>query len=71
MQNQTNTKASINPKYIFKSAKKFLEKLNLKEESSKTTISFLFSFFELGFTRCNDEQPLKSMELQDKETIKD
>ena len=38
MQNETNTKHSSNIKKIFKSAKKFLEKLNPKEDSSKTTI---------------------------------
>ena len=28
-------------------------------------------FFELGFTPCKTEQPLKDMELQEKETQKD
>ena len=35
MQNQTNLKYSSNPKDIFKSAKKKLEKLNSKEDSLK------------------------------------
>ena len=35
MQNQTNKKYSSNPKHIFKSAKKNLEKLNPKEDSLK------------------------------------
>ena len=43
MQNQTNTKHSSNPEDIFKSAKSFLEKLNHKEDSSKTTISKVLS----------------------------
>ena len=38
MQNQTNTKHFSNPEDIFKSAKNFLEKRNLKEDSSKTNI---------------------------------
>ena len=43
MQNQTNTKHFSNPEDIFKSAKNFLEKLNTKEDSSKTTISKFLS----------------------------
>ena len=39
MQNQTNTKHFSNTEDIFKSAKKFLEKRNPKENSSKTAIS--------------------------------
>ena len=35
MQNQTNLKYSSNPKDIFKSAKKKLEKLNSKKDSLK------------------------------------
>ena len=35
MQNQTNLKYFCNPKDIFKSAKKKLEKLNSKEDSLK------------------------------------
>ena len=38
MQNQTNTKHFSNPEDIFKSTKNFLEKRNLKEDSSKTNI---------------------------------
>ena len=43
MQNQTNTKHFSNPEEIFKSAKNFLEKRNPKEDSSKTTISYVLS----------------------------
>ena len=43
MQNQTNIKYSCNPKYIFKSSKKKIEKLNPKEDSSKTTTSKVLS----------------------------
>ena len=43
MQNQTNTKHFRNPEVIFKSAKNYLEKLNTKEDSSKTTISRFLS----------------------------
>ena len=43
MQNQTNTQYSSNLKGIFKSAKIFLEKLNPRGESSKTTISKVLS----------------------------
>ena len=43
MQNQTNTKYSSNTEDIFKSAKNILEKLNTKEDSSKTTISKFLS----------------------------
>ena len=43
MQNQTNAKCSSSPKDIFKLAKKFLEKLNPKEDSSKTTTSKVLS----------------------------
>ena len=43
MQNQTNTKHFSNPEDIFKSAKIFLNKLNTKEDSSKTTISKFLS----------------------------
>ena len=43
MLNQTNANHSRNPKDIFKSAKKFLEKLYPKEDSSKTTISKVLS----------------------------
>ena len=39
MQNETKTKQSSNPKGIFKTVKDLLEKLNTKEDSSKTTIS--------------------------------
>ena len=35
MQNQTNVKYSSNPRDIFKSAKKNLERLNPKEDSIK------------------------------------
>ena len=35
MQHQENMKYSSNPKGIFKSAKKILEKIKLKEDSSK------------------------------------
>ena len=42
-QNQTDTKHSSNPEDIFKSAKNFLEKINPKEDSSKTTISKVLS----------------------------
>ena len=43
MQNQTNTKHFSNPEDIFKSAKDFLRKGNLKEDFSKTTISKVLS----------------------------
>ena len=43
MQNQTNTKYSSSPEDIFKSAKSFLDELNPKEETSKTTISKVLS----------------------------
>ena len=43
MQNQTNTKYSSNTEDIFKSAKNFLEKLNTRKDSSKTTISKVLS----------------------------
>ena len=43
MQNQTNIKHFSNHKDIFKSAKNFLEKLNSKEDSSKTVISKVLS----------------------------
>ena len=43
MQNQTNTKHFSNTENVFKSAKKFLEKLNPKEGSSKTNISKVLS----------------------------
>ena len=43
MQNETKTKYSSNPKGIFKTAKDLLEKLNTKEDSSKTTISKVLS----------------------------
>ena len=39
MQNETITKHFRNAEDIFKSAKNFLEKRNLKEDSSKTIIS--------------------------------
>ena len=31
----------------------------------------ILTFFELGFTPCKDEQPLRGMELQEKEAQKD
>ena len=43
MQSQTNTKHFRTTEDIFKSAKNFLEKLNTKEDSSKTTISKFLS----------------------------
>ena len=43
IQNQTNIKHSSNPEDIFKSTKNFLEKLNTKGASSKTTISKVLS----------------------------
>ena len=43
MQNQTNAKHLSNPEDIFKSAKNVIEKLNTKEDSSKTTISEVLS----------------------------
>ena len=39
MQNQTNTKHSINSEDIFKSTKNVLEKCSTKEDSSNTTTS--------------------------------
>ena len=39
MQNQTNTKHSINSENIFKSTKNVLEKCSTKEDSSNTTTS--------------------------------
>ena len=30
-----------------------------------------FNFFKLGFTACKPEQPLRGMELQEKEAQKD
>ena len=41
--NKKEYKMFHNPKLIFKSAKKFLEKLNPKENSTKTTISKVLS----------------------------
>ena len=43
MQNETKTKYSSNPKGIFKTAKGLLEKLNTKEDSSKTIMSKVLS----------------------------
>ena len=43
MQNQINTKHSINSADIFKSAKNVLEKCSTKEDSSNTTTSKAFS----------------------------
>ena len=43
MKNQTNAKHSSNPEDIFKSAKKGLDKLNTKQDFSKTTISKVLS----------------------------
>ena len=43
MQNQANTKHSRHPECIVKSAKNFLEKLDPKEDSFKTTISKVLS----------------------------
>ena len=34
-------------------------------------ISLIFSFFKLGFTPCKAEQPLRGMELQEREVQKD
>ena len=48
MQNQANTKYSSNPKDIYKFTKFFLEKLNPKEDYSKTTISKVLSKFPHG-----------------------
>ena len=40
--------------------------------NTKTIFCFLFSsFFKLRFTPCKAEQPLKDMELQEKEAQKD
>ena len=43
MQNQTNTKHSINSEDIFKSTKNVLEKCSTKEDSSNTTTSNILS----------------------------
>ena len=43
LQNQTNIKRFSSPEDIFKSAKNFFEKLNPKENFSKTTISKVLS----------------------------
>ena len=43
MQNQTNTKHSINSEDIFKSTKNVLEKCSTKEDSSNTTTSNVLS----------------------------
>ena len=43
MQNQTNTKHSINSEDIFKSTKNVLEKRSTKEDSSNTTTSKVLS----------------------------
>ena len=57
MQNQTNIKYSSNPKGIFKSAKKYLWKLNPTEDSSKTTVKVLSKI--LKYKTSNKTKPQK------------
>ena len=62
MQNQTNIKYSSNPKGIFKSAKKYLWKLNPTEDSSKTTVKVLSKI--LKYKTSNKTKPQKKKTIQ-------
>ena len=53
MQNQTNIKYSSNPKGIFKSAKKYLWKLNPTEDSSKSTVKVLSKILKYKTSKQN------------------
>ena len=53
---------------VFMSHAFFQILLTVNDNSRSTFLSF---FFELGFTLCKAEQPLQSMELQEKEAEKD
>ena len=53
---------------IFKKIIKWIGDFKFKIISSFSTIDI---FFKLGFTPCQAEQPLKGMELQEKQAQKD